>query len=276
MNHRIERLIGREQGLRDVSVALRDLVRAYNAPTVGAMHITCADESEFECMEAFKKSFAQQLLPELKFAQRAPFHLSNLGARYEEGALAVAEHHYATPETQGAFKVLLAKINAHVAVEGQGSEATFGSMRRYDTDSTACGALHALLDDKDIPAVRELSETFATGRLGRLKPLRDASQVSTEYRSLFVSLVNARLQTQRVIDEILHHKARSPTVYLVASCLTLNRAEADTEVLCGLATLDQRDEAAGVEYVGLGDDPTVYRVEDEFGRLQIRDDQPSE
>lgn len=275
MKHRIVRLIGHERGLKDVCTALRDFVRAFDAPVVGAMHITCADESEFECMEAFQKGFVQQLLPELKFAQRTPFRLANLGARYEEGALAVAEHHYATPETRDAFKVLLVKVNAHVAVDGQGPDATFGRLRRYDVESTACGALHALLDGRDLPAVRELNDTFGVGGTNRLERLHDPSLVRPEHRSLFVALVSARLQTQRVIGDIQHHQAHSPTVYVVASCLTLNRAADDTEILCGLATMDGRTRAADVEYVGLGDDPTAYRVADDFGRLRVRDEHVS-
>ncbi|MCK4342562.1 MAG: hypothetical protein KAY37_12660 [Phycisphaerae bacterium] len=267
----LNKLLGREHDLDDVNRALRDYVRALDAPVVGAMHITCADESEYECIDSFQRRFVNDLLPDLKFARRAPFRLSNLGGRYEEGALAVAEHHYATPQTHDAFKVLLVKINAHVAIERTGAAARFGRMQRYDTESTACGALHALLDGKQLPALNELRETFESEGVDRLTQLLDPSLVHPQHRSLFVALVNARLQTRRAEQAIQDHTSHSPTLYLVASCVTLNRPEQDTELLCGLYTADQRGGEHTAAYIGLGDDPIRYEVHDDFGRLRVSD-----
>lgn len=269
MNDRIRKLLGVEHGLDEVTRGLRDYVQRMRPAAVGAMHIACADESEYECVDSFQRGFVNHLLPALKFACRAPFRLSNLGARYERGALPVAEHHYATPETRDAFKVLLIKVNSHVAVDGAGSEACFGRMQRYDTESTACGALHALMDGKSLPALEELRALFASGGRDRLGLLLDPDSVPKQHRSLFVALVNARLQSRRVEQEIKEHGAHSPTVYVVASCVTLNRAERDTELLCGVYTADLRDGGPEPTYVGLGDDPTRYRVADEYGVLRV-------
>jgi hypothetical protein len=265
----LQALIGLEASLDVVNEALRLYAASFAAPVVGAMHITCADESEWECIEAFQRGFVDPLLPELKHAERAPFRLCNLGARYEEGAIAVAEHHYATPETRNAFKVLLVQVNAHVAVEGTGAEALFGQMQRYDAKSTACGALHALMAGADLPALRELRETFSTDGMDRLAALLDPHCVTPAHRGLFVALANARLQARRIEDAISRHEALSPTLYLVSSCVTLNRPEEDTELLCGLATMDRRSRDVPVQYVGLGDDPTAYRVSDRGSRLHV-------
>ena len=155
-----KQLVGCEYRLHDLNLVLRRYVRSLGAPVVGAMHITCADESEWECLSSFQRSFVNELLPELKFTQKAPFRLVNLGGRYEWGAIPVAEHHYATAEARCDFKVLLVKVNAHVAVEQAGPVFRFGKMRRYDSESVACGALHALMEGGDRPFLHDLREAF--------------------------------------------------------------------------------------------------------------------
>lgn len=266
-----DRLLGHECELDESVQALRDHAQVLDAPVVGAMHITCADESEHECVEAFQRGFVDYLLPPLKFTERAAFRLSNLGARYEEGALAVAEHHYATPATRDAFKVLVIKVNAHVAADTRSGQTCWGRLQRYETASAACGALHALMDGADLPALRELAVTFRADGIDRLARLLDPAQVDPAHRSLCVALVSARLQTRRVLAAIERHQPHTPTVYLVASCVTLNRAERDTEVVCGIATVDRRTKDGPAEYVGLGDDPAAYKLGDDFGRLIVRD-----
>lgn len=267
----LRKLLGTEVDLDRSNRALRDYVRSLGAPVVGAMHILCADESEWECAEAFQRHVVSELLPPLKFAQRSAFRLCNLGARYEEGALAVAEHHYATPEAQHTFKTLVVKVSSHVAVEGAGPTCRFGQMRRYEAESTACGALHALLAGKDLPALRELGQHFRTERDDRLATLLDPDQVRPDQRSLFVAVTNARLQAARVERAVAHLRAHGPTIYVIAPCVTLNRAARDTELLCGLATADCRDDQPKTEYVGLADDPARYELHDDFGHLRVTD-----
>lgn len=266
------RLIGREQGLDDLNRALRDQVRRLHAPVVGAMHVTCADESEGESIQSFQRYFASDLLPPLKFAQRAPFRLSNLGARYEPGAVAIAEHHFATPESRDAFKVLVVKINAHVAVSGAGDTATYGQMSRYGQPSTACGALHALLAGHTAPFTTDLREALMAGGHDCLKPLLDPAQVAPAHCGLLAAVASARAQGRRAELDIHRHHPHSPTLYLVVTCVTLNRAERDTELLCGIHVADQRREEYTVAYSGLGDDPAAYQVHDEFGRLRLSDE----
>lgn len=266
-------MLGVEHRLADVSRSLRHHVRLLHAPVVGALHVTCADESEWECTSAFQRHFVNDLLPNLKFAEKAPFRLSNLGGRYELGAIPVAEHHFTSTESQDEFKVLFVKINAHVAVDGLGEQAHFGRMQRYDAESTACGALHALMAGQDQPFLDDLRAAFASQQQDRLAALLDEGRVDPRYRSLFAALVNARLQAHRAEIEIENHQPAGPTLYLVASCVTLNRAEEDTEILCGLYTSDQRGAPAANEYRGLGDDPTKYEVRCDLNRLRICDDQ---
>ena len=266
-------LLGKEHRLDEINQALRNHVRGLKAPVVGALHVTCADESEWECVDSFQRYFVDEMLPSLKFAQRTPFRISNLGGRYEWGAIPVAEHHFATPHSHKSFKVLLIKINTHVAVTGTGLAAQYGTMKRYDTESAACGALHALLAGGDKPFLNDLREAFQAEGSDRLATLLDEQYVDPAYRSLFVALVNARRQCRRAEIEIQNHTPASPTFYLIASCCTLNRAEEDTELLCGLYMADCRYLEPITEYHGLGDDPARYQVEEVLGHLRITDKQ---
>jgi len=113
---RLEELVGVETDLARVSGIVQEFARTLGAPVVGAYHVTCSDESEWECAQAFQQSFAQAVLPALKQGRRAVFRSVNLGARYEAGAIGIAEQHFATGESQKSFKLMVVKINAHVAV----------------------------------------------------------------------------------------------------------------------------------------------------------------
>jgi hypothetical protein len=257
--------------LQDASAALCRLTAALGAPVVGAFHVTCADETEAECLGAFQDSFANALLPELKFARRAPFHLATLGARYEPGALAIAEQHFATTDAAHAFKVLFVKLNAHVAVEGAGSRMAFGQMRRYDMPSTACGALHALLEDGGaLPFLADLRSAFRSRGVDRIAALCAADMIDPAQRSLFAAVASAELQAQAVLADIARHRSHSPTYYVVVPCVTLNRTGPDTEVLCGVHVVDQRVGPGAAQSYGLGDDPTAYRLSWEGQRVHLR------
>ena len=82
---RLRDLVGVERSVTGVSQALHLAVAERRPPTVGAMHITCADESENECVQAFLKGFVQYVVPPLKFGERSAVRIANLGGRYEWG-----------------------------------------------------------------------------------------------------------------------------------------------------------------------------------------------
>ena len=272
MMDQTSKLIGSEHDLGDVCRALRGDVRRLGAPVVGALHLTCSDESELECIQAFERDFVQEMLPGLKIWNRAPFRQSNLGARYEWGALRVAEDHFATPQTHDAFKVLAIKINAHVAVVDETDGPRFGRLERYRRESVACGALHALLDGSREPFARDLAETFASEGLARLEWLQDPRRVGPRWRSLFVAIVNARLQARSAVMDVQEHAPVSPTLFVILPCVTLNRPGVDTEFVCGRYVADLRTPDAAVEYRGLGDDPAKYEARFEHHRLLVEDE----
>jgi len=267
-------LIGIEHDLERVSGMLRDAVQRLAAPVVGALEVTCSDESELECIAAFQRHFVEMLLPDFKTAARAPFRTCNIGARYEVGSIGTAEHHFALPESEHAFKVLVVKINAHVAVADGLGGVEYGSLTRYRARSAACGALHALLSGDELPALTELRHTFGMDGVDRMATLLDAQRVPLQYRYLHAAICSARLQARRATLDIQQHEVHSPTLYWVVPCVTLNRPGLDTEIVVGVESVDCRGEEPCAEYHGLGDDPTQYRVVMRGTRLQIESVQP--
>ncbi|MBU0640123.1 MAG: hypothetical protein KKB50_14755 [Planctomycetes bacterium] len=269
----IRDLIGSERELDDVSRALKHEVDSLRPPVVGALHVVCSDESEQECMEAFQRWFVQDMLPSLKLGSRAPFRSTNLGARYEWGSIRVAEEHFATPETRDRFKVVVVKLNGHVAVRDEPGGPCYGYLERYQTKSACCGALQALLSGEHSPAIADLNDAFGCGNLDRLALLLNTDRVPPDQRALLAAIVSVRLQARRAMLDIQDYQASAPTLFLVLPCVTFNRPGRDTELVCGLYTADHRSEQRTEEYCGLGDDPAKYELHYEAERLRVADDQ---
>jgi len=269
----LRELLGREHPLDSLNRALRFFAQSQRPTAVGAMHVSCADECEREAADSFQHWFAEQLLPELKFGRRSPFRIANLGSRYEWGAVRIAEQHFATPATHDSFKLMLIKLNAHVSVVNEGGEWRYGLMNRYDVPSSFCGAINALINGQQQPAVAELREGFASEGKDRLAMLMDNGQVDANLRPLLAAVVNARLQARTTVVDIQDYRPSTPTLYLVLPCVTLNQPQRDTEFVIGAYTADARSEKAVVSYEGLGDDPSQYVVRHRHNLLRIEDEQ---
>ena len=264
-------LVGTEGKSERLGGALREFVTELRPAAVGAYQVTCSDETERECAEAFHRWFADRMLPDLKPVRRAAFQTVNLGARYEWGAIRIAEEHYATPESRDAVKLLVVKINAHVAVRNAPEGPEYGWIDRYGVESTCCGALAALLEGSQLPAVRELAQTFSIGDRNRVDILHDLSRVPIRQRALRAAIVDARLQSQRAVLDIEEHRPNTPTMFLVLPCVTINRPGPDTELLVGDHGIDWTEDSAEIKYSGLGDDPAAYRIRHERGVLVVED-----
>lgn len=269
---RFTKLLGREVDVDEAGRALYADAAEIRAATVGAMLITCADESEREVQDALQRNFAEHLLPTLKPGERSFFRLANLGGRYETGAVEIARQHYSTEDDGKGFGLLVVKIDSHVCAEHDGHAYRFGKMKRYDTDSVYCGALHAMMDGSKLPFATELARTFRTKGLDRLELLADESRVATGYRSLFVAVANASLQAQRAVADIEANRPDQPTLFVVVHGVALNKKQKDAEIICGVHRIDWRMEQPRTVYHGLGDDPSRYRVRSSCTPLAIEDD----
>jgi len=281
--------VGRERSLRELAQMLSFDVRTRGG-LVGALHVTCADEAEAECAEAFQQGFVQYALPALKFARRSALRLSNIGGRYEWGVVRMADTHFALPKGAAPQpRLFVLKINAHMALEEVGAVVGadadghawdgeraihFGQWTRYGCRSTCCGALDSLLHGGHEPWVEDLREAFASEGRDRLAALDDEQAVEPVYRPLYTALVSARLQARKAVLDIQDYTPAWPTEYLVLACVSLNRHERDTEILCGVYTVERGNESdPEVTYVGLGDDPGKYRLRFQNRLIQVTDDQ---
>ncbi len=256
----LSKLVGREKALGEVAQSLHFMANRLHLSAVGALQVTCADEAEVECVNAFQRGFVQFTLPSLKFATQAPFRLANLGARYEWGAVPVAEGHFSAADTGGDGKLLVIKINAHVAVDGSDGDLSFGTVRRYDARDSCCGAIDALLAGAKLPFAKDLRAALESEGKDRLAILRDPHRVVPKYRPLLAAVASARLQARRAVVDIQNHVPKTPTIYVVMPCVTLNRPGRDGEIVVGSYGIDHRKEQAIVNYQGLGDDPGEYEV----------------
>jgi len=269
---RLRQLVGHEKSLREVTQTLYFSADSLGSAAVGAMHVTCADESERECADAFQHGFVQYMLPPLKPGSASTFRLANLGGQYEWGAVRIAEPHFATSDAGDRFKLLVVKINAHVAFEDNPSQHsgpsevsetrpfTLGTWKRYGRESPCCGALHALLEGHREPFAEELREAFSSEGHDRVAALLDESRVDPTYRPLYAAIVSARLQARKVVLDIQDYSPVTPTLFLVLACVTINRHGPDTEILSGIYTVDGRDGGRDATYFGLGDDPADYDI----------------
>lgn len=269
IHQRLGELIGREQSLDEVARRLYAVISDTGAPVVGALQVTCADESERECIDALQRNFCEYLLPTLKFGERGPFRLANLGGRYERCAVALADNHFSTREARRGWKLLLVKINSHVSVERRRGRSVFGRMERYRSESVYCGALAALLNGAELPFCDELREAFRLDGLDRVALLQDESKVDPEARSLLAAVAGAGVQARRAVDDIRERSPESPTLFVVLACVTLNRKLKDSEIVCGSWIVDWRGKEADVSYVGLGDDPSRLRLDSDSGGLRL-------
>ncbi len=264
--------IGHEMTVKKISRALRYVARELNPDTVGAMHLTCADESEHECVRAFQQGFVQHLLPSLKSAYRSAFRISNLGGRYDRGAVGLVEDHFKGAMGQSKFKLIVVKVNSHVGVTCENGKEHYGSLMRYGTPSPCCGALSAVMAGKRAPNLDEIRDLFRSDGTDRLAMLMDTGKVAPEHRGLYAAVVSAVLQARRAVVDARSHTPAEPTLYLVVPCVTLNRPGIDTEILCGVYTADYRFKEVREEYTGLGDDPSAYSFHIRNRFIYINDD----
>ncbi len=269
---RLIHMIGRERPLREITQVLHYAANEFKASEVGAIHVTCADESEVECSEAFQRGFVHYMLPPLKTGRSSPMRLANLGGQYEWGAVRIAEDHYATDGSRDEFKLMVVKINAHVARESDTHPPEWGRWSRYGRESECCGALAGLLANSHLPFADLLREDFESEGIDRLGTLKDPALVDQHTLPLLAAMVSTRLQARKVVLDTQDYEPRTPTVFMILPCVTINREGHDSEILCGLYEIDRRH-GGQQTYTGLGDDPSQYRLQSGQHGLVVSDDE---
>ena len=268
----LRKLVGKEWELDEVCERLHGAAGRLHAPVVGAHAIRCSDETEKESMDAFQRRFVDPLLPNLKLASRSSFRTASLGSRYEWGSARIAEHHYATSASARSFKLMVVKVTSHVYRESRPSAVAYGRMSRYDASSDACGALHALVAGRRLPAIDELREAFGWRGVPRLAARLVAGCVAPALRALAPAVANVRLQARAAALDICDYEPATPTHWVICAGVTINAPGLDTEVVVGLYTAVPGE--GTMEYYGLGDDPRSYIIEHRHGRLLLGEREP--
>ena len=262
---RIRRLLGTESRADETARALRAIAHDSGAATVGAVHLTCADEFESTAADAFQRDFVRHLLPPTRLGHRAPLRLANLGAQYEPGAVPIAEQHFSTPQSVESFKLIVVKVNAHVA---RADERHYGTIDRYDVPSQACGALAAMLSGVRGGAPERLRTMFNLDGIDRVNVIR--KQHPPPRRPLVAAIVNACLQARAASLDAASCAMHSPTVFLVVSGVSIHATRNDTELVCGCTIVDRRGKPA-IRHLGLGTDPAAYAIRHDTLPLRVED-----
>ena len=120
--------------------------------------------------------------------------------------------------------------------------------------------------------MENLAEVFVSEGPDRLAALTGGSRIDPQFLLLYTAMVSARLQARKVVLDVQDHKGWK-TEFLIIPCVTINRPERDTEIVCGFyhSTPGQPDREP--DYYGLGDDPSLYEHQIKNSRLVITDDQ---
>lgn len=297
--NRLLALVGRERSLNEVSQALYAWARSLGPSATGALHVTCADETEHECSDAFQNNFVRYLLPPLKFARQSAMRLANIGGQYQWGAVGLGAHHFLVDDGSKR-NLFVIKVNSHVSFEtsrdmaalsssaappptaptfGAPSSAApssaapfrFGRWRRYGTESACCGALDLLLRDPSSPLVAEMQNAFTSEGNDRLAALRDPERVAPLYAPLLAGIVSARLQARKAVLDVQELVIAGSTLFAILPCVTLNRHERDTEIIAGIYLLHAHDKQVDGEYSGLGDDASAYQLDRKNGFFILSD-----
>lgn len=265
-------LIGTERAVSAVSRALCDHAREVGAPITGGVLVTCVDEAEAEQAQAFHDGFVRHALPALKFGHQSAFRLAMPGGQYEFAAVRTAERNFAAAGRPGERKLMVVKLNAHTGFAEHDGAPSFGYAHRYGGKTPCCGALHVLLSGDRLPSPG-LAEALGAEGLDRLGALRDPTRTEPRERGLRAALASVRLQARKVVLDVQDYADAPNTAWLIAACVTINRPDRDTEILCGVYRSLDANHPKTFEYVGLGDDPTAYRFTEKNRHLLVHDDQ---
>lgn len=268
----LRELIGAERAVSAVPRALCEHARAVGAPITGGVLVTCVDEAEAEQAQAFHDGFVRHALPALKFGHQSAFRLAMPGGQYEFAAIRTAERNFAAAGRPGERKLMVVKVNAHTGIAAHDGAPSFGYAHRYGGTTPCCGALHVLLSGGRLPSPG-LAEALGSEDLDRLAALRDPGCTDPRERGLRAALASARLQARKVVLDVQDYGDAPNTSWLVAACVSINRPDRDTEILCGFYRSLDAGHPKAFEYSGLGDDPTAFRITEKNRQLLVTDDQ---
>lgn len=253
-------ILGRELELGLLSDALSNVVGAAACPTVGVVHITCADEAQHRVIEKVQELLVEPHVTPMASGERTAFRLINLGGHHEHGALGIAEEHWAGAHDDDRPKLMVVRVDAHVGVDHDpAGRPLYGRFLRFGRSSVACGALAAVL--KGV-AMRG-AEGFVDNEV-RARRILEAFPEHT--RMLAAAICRAELSAQDCLDEIHRLEPQSPTVWLVVATVTLNHPDRHSSMLTSTHLVGDTTQP---HHSGLGTDIDRYQIDHPDDRLVV-------
>ncbi len=267
----LEALIGREEPLYAIHGAILRAAHAIR-PVVesGALLAACSDEFNGEIRSAFERDVARVLTSPHMPGTRRVFSLSNLGGRIEPGAIALADLHFSALSRERGEKLLLIEIASHVGRRETKHGSVWGELDRFGQPSPCCGALQLLLEPSpSAEAVRfpwfdQLSAFFGPERLAALR------NDTGPWRMARAAIVQAVLQAETAIVDLLREPPRTPTHVLLVALVAVNRRGQDGGLPVGLHHLAFEHGAPRFEQgASLRSTPEALSFQEKGGRLRV-------
>ncbi len=222
------RIIGREQPLDQFH---RNLNRAAaEDPAIeafGCCLVTCADERQGQTRSSFDREVAAPLISDAANPRDRVFSISNLGARYETGALRLVDEHF-TRLSPGPRR-LVVEIASHVGRAGKDGGFEYGLVERFGRKSTCCGVLTALLAPPATAAATaarhswldEVDSTFGPERLAALR------EIDGPTRLVAAAVIHAALQAEAAVSDLLQGPLAALVDVLLVAGVSINQQSAD-------------------------------------------------
>ena len=248
----LEAIVGRELELGLLSGVLSDTVGAVDVETVGAVHITCADEAQHRVIEKVQELLVERHVTPMASGEHTIFRLINLGGYHEMGALDIAENHWAgAHDPATGSKLMVVRVDAHVGVDADPAGAPiYGHFLRFGHTSVACGALAAVLRGQAMPG----AEGFVDHEV-RARRIIEAFPEHT--RMLAAAICRAELSAADCRREIQTMAHDTPTVWLIVATVTLNHPDRHASMLTSVSVTDEQLVESGA---GLGIDVERYQI----------------
>lgn len=250
----LEKVIGHELELGQLSTTISHTIATSPAATVGAVHVTCADEAQHRVIEKVQELIIEPHVTPMASGQRTAFRLVNLGGYHETGALGIAEDHWAGAHDPATGpKLMFVRVDAHVGVDDDpAAEPIYGHFVRFGRPSVACGALAAILHGHAMAGGGGFVDHHVRAR-------RILEAFPEHNRMLAAAICRAELSAADCRNEILTSVSHdTPTVWLIVATVTLNHSDRHASMLTSVTVIDP-DLAETT--TSLGVDPERYRID---------------
>ena len=267
----LESLIGRQTALDQIHGVVRRTAQGIERGLeYGVCLVSCSDEFQGELRSRFDRDVARPLSSPMVVGRRGVFSLSNLGARLEPGAVAVANDHFTVESRHTGAKLLLIKIAAHVGMRTQGHETVWGEVDRFGQPSPCCAALSMVINPPVIagamryPWLEDLQAAFGARRTEALQA------EPGPFRMVKAAVIHAVLQAENAVTDLFRAPPQTETHLLVVPIVVIDQQGPEDAIVAGVHHLFAKDGNLDIVHgAALRTTPEALGVESQGGRLRV-------